>query len=127
MLKHTFKLIHLTVITIIILLSSCNTNENKVEFEFYTSNISLCRKVIYDLQANLQYSIKSDKKSKISKRIRHNEITLQIPPQNIDSLISAIEKESTVSCKKVLYQSDLSTEMQQAKSIELQLLIVYSK
>lgn len=127
MLKHTFKIIHLTVITIILLLSSCNTNDNKVEFEFYTSNISLCRKVIYDLQANLQYSIKSDKKSKISKRIRRNEITLQIPPQNIDSLISAIEKETTVSCKKMLHQSDLSTEMQQAKSIELQLLIVYSK
>jgi hypothetical protein len=127
MLKYTFKKISFTVITIFILLSSCNKNENKVEFEFYTSDISLCRKVIYDTQASLLYNIKADQKSKISKRIRRNEITLQISPQNIDTLISAIQKETTVSCKKILHQSDLSTEMQEAKSIELQLLIVYSK
>ena len=112
-------------IILFISLIGCKT-DNKVDFEFYTSNISICRLNIYNSLDSLQAKVIKDTKIKISKRLRRNEITLNINEQKIDKLIHSIQHECDISCKKILKQSDLSTALK-GKNVELKLLIIYSK
>jgi len=125
--KNTVPNLKSMVVVLILFLSliSCETS-NKVEFEFYTSNISICRMNIYNSLDSLQAIVLDDKKFKESKRIRRNEISLQINEKNIDKLVNAIQHECEISCKKILKQSDLSTDLKD-KNLELKLLIKYSK
>ena len=125
--KNTVPNLKSMVVVLILFLSliSCETS-NKVEFEFYTSNISICRMNIYNSLDSLQAIVLDDKKFKESKRIRRNEISLQINEKNIDKLVNAIQHECEISCKKILKQSDLSSDFKD-KNLELKLLIKYSK
>ncbi len=124
----TYNIIYSKILILILLISltfACKSS-NKIKFEFYTSDISTCRLNIFNSIDRLNVKIISDKKFKETKRIRRNEILININEKNIDKLITSIQHECTISCKKILSQSDLPSDLKN-QNVELLLSIKFSK